>query len=83
MRVVRIAKDLMFTASEGNFFTATRVGIATTFHQAAQSNDLVDMRHHAGNIMNCRVVIKLDSVQAKKTHIRHNGRVQSCYSSKC
>ena len=33
-KIVRIAQDLMFTASEQKFLTPKHVGMATTFHQA-------------------------------------------------
>ena len=64
-RIVRNTQDLMFTATEGKFPTPAHIGMAVTFLQATHSKDLVDMCHHAGNIMSDCVII-LPSAPGKR-----------------
>ena len=49
-----IDQDLMFTASGDKFLTPKHIGIASIFHQATHSKELVIILHHAGHVMSYR-----------------------------
>ncbi|KAG1664108.1 Retrovirus-related Pol polyprotein from type-1 retrotransposable element R2 [Nymphon striatum] len=65
-KIIIVAQDIIFVASNGKKLTPKHIGLAVTVHHATRSKSLVQLLHSAGHCVSYECVTRIDATMAKK-----------------